>query len=134
MAEGFDLRTCWLADVSSARARNVLTFCVHLFGKSCLEYACITACALRYSPQFSAPDFDCFCSLTPVNCLALSVDKLINTIYFNCNGKLRKAIKLMYMLESRIKQTPEFKIEKAEMASSGYLPELVIVPVLSIGR
>ena len=44
-------------------------------------------------------------------------DRLIDTIHFNCNGNLRKAIKLMYILESRIKQNPGFSIEKAGMAA-----------------
>jgi Cdc6-like AAA superfamily ATPase len=40
-------------------------------------------------------------------------DNLIDTIHFNCNGNLRKAIKLMYILESRIRQNAEFSLETA---------------------
>lgn len=43
-------------------------------------------------------------------------ERLIDTIHFNCNGKLRKAIKLMYILESRIKQNPGFSLENTVMA------------------
>ncbi|MDY0151527.1 MAG: hypothetical protein RBS43_04570 [Candidatus Cloacimonas sp.] len=40
-------------------------------------------------------------------------DRLIDTIHFNSNGNLRKAIKLMHILESRIKQNPGFTMENA---------------------
>jgi len=42
-------------------------------------------------------------------------DRLIDTIHFNCNGNLRKAIKLMYILESRIKQNPGFSLDNPLM-------------------
>jgi len=40
-------------------------------------------------------------------------DRLIDTIHFNCNGNLRKAIKLMYIMEGRIKQNPGFTLDNA---------------------
>jgi len=43
-------------------------------------------------------------------------DKLIDTIHFNCNGNLRKTMKLMYILENRLKQNPGFLLDKAVMA------------------
>ena len=39
--------------------------------------------------------------------------QIIESIHFNCNGNFRKAIKLMYIMESRIKQNPGFSLENA---------------------
>jgi len=33
----------------------------------------------------------------------------------DCNGNLRKAIKLMYIMEGRIRQNPHFSLESAVM-------------------
>ena len=38
---------------------------------------------------------------------------IIESIHFNCNGNLRKAIKLMYIMEGRIKQNPGFTLDNA---------------------
>ena len=38
---------------------------------------------------------------------------IIESIHFNCNGNLRKAIKLMYIMESRIRQNPHFTLNSA---------------------
>jgi hypothetical protein len=40
-------------------------------------------------------------------------DRLIDTIHFNSNGNLRKALKLMYIMEGRIKQNPGFTLDNA---------------------
>jgi len=42
-------------------------------------------------------------------------DRLIDTIHFNCNGNLRKAIKLMYIMEGRIRQNPGFSQDNQVM-------------------
>jgi len=39
--------------------------------------------------------------------------QIIESIHFNCNGNLRKAIKLMYIMESRIRQNPHFTLDNA---------------------
>ena len=38
--------------------------------------------------------------------------QIIESIHFNCNGNLRKAMKLMYIMESRIRQNPHFTLDK----------------------
>ncbi|MCB5285931.1 MAG: ATP-binding protein [Candidatus Cloacimonetes bacterium] len=38
--------------------------------------------------------------------------QIIESIHFNCNGNLRKAMKLMYIMESRFRQNPHFTLDK----------------------
>jgi len=42
--------------------------------------------------------------------------RLIDTIHFSCNGNLRKAMKLMYIMENRLKQNPGFSLENTVVA------------------
>jgi replication-associated recombination protein RarA len=44
-------------------------------------------------------------------------DRLIDTIHFNSNGNLRKAIKLMYIMEGRIRQNPGFSLDNQLMTA-----------------
>lgn len=39
--------------------------------------------------------------------------QIIESIHFNCNGNLRKAIKLMYLMEGRIRQNPHLTVDNA---------------------
>jgi len=41
--------------------------------------------------------------------------QIIESIHFNCNGNLRKAMKLMYIMEGRIRQNPHFTLDSAVM-------------------
>ncbi|MDD3949241.1 MAG: hypothetical protein PHT43_07235 [Anaerolineaceae bacterium] len=40
-------------------------------------------------------------------------DWIVESRNFNSNGNLRKAIKLMYIMEGRIRQNPHFTLDKA---------------------
>ena len=40
-------------------------------------------------------------------------DWIVESRNFNSNGNLRKAIKLMYIMEGRIKQNPGFTLDNA---------------------